>query len=549
MFVAGALLFVWRLFTLIIWWPGKRLLRRIRKFLGRHEFWYWTVTWVGCGLLGTAIVMVSPVKVAAGILGTLILVICMRRLEFGVVGLMILGASFMHPTALPQPITLGGQGLHAIELLLLGMLAVVFVRAFGQRRLEFFKSPITLPLILFGAAIIMSMFVSYIQYRANRIGYWSFRAAYNDARPMFVYLVFFVVAFGIRTEKQLRIILVSLIIISVVISLMMIAQSFIGAGGTKLFIGNEWNRNIVREADVGDVEVARTEPPGLGPITVLFPIALACAASLGFRKGAVYLSAAAVMGIGLMSSFYRVFWVASLTEVAIVWLLAGNKVKIRLPAYGILALILALSGMLAASRVVPLAGAEKFPHALAERALSIFSEETYTTSGSYQGRVQENRTAIAQIKDSPILGIGSGTPKAYRQWTRPGVWTRIIYPVYKIHNSYLGLWTMYGLLGIVSFVWVSVAVLLRSFLLFRRLRDPMWQSVALGFFAAYIGFLWRCITQMHATNNIHHILSVVVMWGFMEVLWRLHEEGVLSGEERRETLTAVVASGYPVEAK
>ena len=53
--IARILLRVWYLFTGYLWWPVKRLVRRVRKSLGRHEVWYYFATWVICALLGFVI--------------------------------------------------------------------------------------------------------------------------------------------------------------------------------------------------------------------------------------------------------------------------------------------------------------------------------------------------------------------------------------------------------------------------------------------------------------------------------------------------------------
>jgi O-antigen ligase len=185
--------------------------------------------------------------------------------------------------------------------------------------------------------------------------------------------------------------------------------------------------------------------------------------------------------------------------------------------------------------MIPGASAGKWTQAVGDRFMSIFRTESYVTeSSSVQARARENRVAIEQIKENPILGIGAGSPRVYEQWTYP-TGSSLIYAKYWILNSYLELWLIYGLPGILSFAWLSVVFLIRSFVLFRRLRDPTWKAVVVAFFAGYIGFLWRSITQMHIVHDRYHIFIVAIMWGVVEALWRLHNKGEIG----------VPAVGYP----
>lgn len=522
-----------------IWLPVGRLVRRIRVFLGRHEIWYYLITWAACVVLGRTIMVASPVKVVAAVVGLGAMAFVTRHIDLGIVAVMLLSASFMHPGAIAHPITIGGQGFHASELLIITMLITVLVRSLADKRFEFFKSPITLPLLALCGAVLMSIVVSYVNHLADpRGGSWAYRVAYNTTRPMFSYLLFFPVAFGLRDRMQLNRVLRLTMWITAGVSVLVVIQYFIAPSGKSVFLGGQIADFTTALTD--DANIARTTPPGSALMLALFLLAVANVAYRGWRESPVQVLTASVLGIGLLFSFYRVFWFSSFLGIVIIWLASNKVVKRRLPVMAIIALMLAVIGSILVTKAVPSSSGRNFSRALANRFVSIFKSETYLIDESFQNRVRENKHAIQQIKKSPIFGIGADSPRQWGQWTRPGVYTKIRYPIYYIHNSYLELWMIYGLPGIVSFLWLSIAFLVRSFLLFRRTRDPSTKAMAIAFFAAYVGFMQRSLTQMHIVQDHYHMMTVALMWGVIEVLWRLElAEKACAREETADEIVPV----------
>lgn len=482
-------------------------------------------------LLAWGLLYVPLPKVLAAVLGSILGVIIARRLELGVILLMILAASIIYSTAVPKPVTLGGQGFHATELLILFMLLVTFVRCCVNRKFEFFKSPITLPLLLFCAAVPVSILVGYSLHRADPRTPFFFKHVYNTARPVFHYLLFFVVAFGIQTERQLKLILRLLVWIAAITAMMMVVQYFVGTGGGSVFVGGKYTPAMSQALSPEEEYIARSLPPGIGLILPFFLVTLTNAAYRGSRPGAVHIMATVALGIGVVFTFTRNYWIGTFGGVLIVWLLAARTVKRRLIVLALTSVTLAVVGSLALGKLAPGTAGQRFSHALGERFASIFRQETLATE-SIQNRVRENRYAFQQIKKHPILGIGVGSPLYFKQWTRPGMGTKAMYRVRSIHNSYLELWMVYGLLGVVSFVWLSVGFLARSFLLFWRTRgSSVYAPLALAFFAGYILVLLKGITGMTILHQTSDISTIALMWGIVEAIWRLHGQ---DQEKRKE---------------
>ncbi|MCX6376091.1 MAG: hypothetical protein NTU88_08710, partial [Armatimonadetes bacterium] len=48
----GIFILLYAVFGRFIWRPGTRFIKRIRRYLGRHEVWFYLFTWAICALIG-----------------------------------------------------------------------------------------------------------------------------------------------------------------------------------------------------------------------------------------------------------------------------------------------------------------------------------------------------------------------------------------------------------------------------------------------------------------------------------------------------------------
>ncbi|GEM_PF-6844666 len=506
-------------------WSG-RSVRRLRIALGKRQVWYWVVCWALCGALAAAIVRMPPIAAVAPIAGAAIIAVLAKRLEFGIVAVVILAASILHHEAIPQPIKIGGFGPNTTELLILSMLVIIFLRSCRDGKFLLFKSPITLPLILIFISVMVSMVESYRLFKTGiDQDLFYYGQIYNNARPMFYYTFFFVVAFGIHTERQLRWVIRAIVWVGVGVSIVVALQYYLGPHGITLFIGRSYTHSFSPD----EQEIARSLPPGLAPICVFFLVSVAYAGYQRFRAGLVSTLTAAILGVGLLFSFYRSFWVTSLLGILIIWLASNGVAKRRLVVLGAGAILLTIIGGLAIDNISSSreSSARSVSSIVTERFMSVFESDTYATDQSYRNRVRENRMAIEKIKENPIFGIGSGTPRQYLSWTRPGTYTQVFYPVPYIHNSYIEMFMVYGLIGIVGFLWISIFFLIRCFRLFCVLKSDSWKAVTIGIFAAYVGYLIRSWTQPHIVHDVFYIITTALVWGIIEVISRLHGQEAL----------------------
>jgi O-antigen ligase len=111
--------------------------------------------------------------------------------------------------------------------------------------------------------------------------------------------------------------------------------------------------------------------------------------------------------------------------------------------------------------------------------------------GAIQGRLSENLSALAAMREHPLLGVGpGGFPSVYQRYVRD-LGIRPHEGEREAHNLYVGTGAELGLLGLACFLAV-VAVVLRDLLRARRLlaaTDPGTATLAAGFVLALVAHL------------------------------------------------------------
>lgn len=504
---------------------GWRLVRRLNSLLLPF------LLFAGAGFgLAKQILASTEKSVISFVVALCVLPVVTSRIYVGVVAVMLIVATIVYPSGIPRPIEIGGNGFDVIELLILSLIVVVFVQSIANGKVELFSSPVTLPLLMFMGTIGVSLIVSSVD-QSPTVGIRStFQQVMNSGpRAAIDYLFFFPVAFGIRTEKQVRVVMRTVIWACVLVALVMIVQYFIGRG-TVLAIGApEYGVTFVKNGDDPESKsLVRSLPPGLSPMLAFLLFSLTYASYLGVKKSAAVSIGAAVMGIGIVFSFTRNFWITTFVGMLICAFLSPWQVRRRFLLFGVVLVFAIVALSLSLGQMASGGAGQKFAKALDDRFLSIFQKETLSSS-SLQNRVRENRHAIEQIRRHPITGIGVGRPIEYR-----GVQTRtqgeIIVPNFTIHNSYMDLYLQNSVFCLLALAWLSIAFLLRCHQLIRRAKDPLWKSMGTAFFAGYIGTLMKATTGMVFQAN-HEMCTMSLMWGLVEAVHFLIDRGELQEEK------------------
>ncbi len=489
----------------------------VRKVVGKL-FPYLLTTVVSLAL-AFSIRLFSANRVLIVAISLIVAILVVRRLVFGIGLMFLLVASVIPMTSMPKPFVIGGQGPYMTEFLLVIMIAVVFIKACAGRK--HFQSYLTVPVLLIFASAVLAIVVSCITTWHSASWLSSFGAAYNSVRPFIYYAFFFVIAFGINSERELRQILSTIMVIAVIVSIISIVQSVFGIILFQKYFGNSFMLALDSNNAGGDNAVIRSLPPGLSIITLCFCFSILGAAYKVAKNSIFQLVISLVLGMGIVFSFYRGIWIAMCLSMFIAFLVVNVKVKVRLTVITLLMLLLIVIGIISVPKMISGAKSQYFSQAVGNRFGSMFQKDA-VGDASLQYRFAENRSAIRRITKYPIFGIGAGTPINYTSQYNSVTRKSYIAPIYFMHNSYLEMWLVYGILGIMSFIAASVIFLVRSWLLFLRLKDPLYKSIVLALFVFYIGLLQRAVTQMHFTHDYYYILTTAFIWGIIELIWRLY---------------------------
>lgn len=136
--------------------------------------------------------------------------------------------------------------------------------------------------------------------------------------------------------------------------------------------------------------------------------------------------------------------------------------------------------------------------AMAVRAISV-TDDNVTQDESLQDRLVEDEMALGHIRDNPLGGIGFPRPYgAYQyEYDVDQDLTRYIDKLF-IHQTYLGLWMWFGILGVIAVV-VLVGYLARAYWLVwhMRYRDASAPVAALG------GLIVLAVSSMFQTNLLY----------------------------------------------
>jgi O-antigen ligase len=415
---------------------------------------------------------VNNVKLLIGLVGGLAFVLLtMRWPEFGILCLVALHSGLIPmgslPALHPGPITI-----QISDVMLFVILSLVFLRATTQRGFVFFSSPLMLPLLLFIGAFLLSAVNAVLVYGVSP------NLALRTVRILSLWTVFIATLQLVRDGQALRRLLFGLLILTGILLAGVFLQNRLSpllyiemiATGT----GAQASSGFTRFYYDGDMVLY-----AMIPVTV---------ASLATIKKGNQLWRIGLLGLLLywvLKTYFREYWLTLLTVCILLLGFLSSRERIRLlkrmvPA--VIAGVLIVVVLLAAQPTQ----VERIVQPLVARWASL--GQNVLNESSLQWRALENRYALQQINRHPVLGLGLGN--AYR----PPLEFEIGGTSYEwtfdyMENGYLYIATYMGLIGLLPFLWLCAAYLLRVVRHQHEIRDDGLRAVYLGFGAAFLGMV------------------------------------------------------------
>lgn len=430
---------------------------------------------------------VRPVAISLAVgaaLGLIVSVAGPRMALFGMVGLALLVAAFFVPEVLIlivlslalelvpvrfNPfVNVGVGSLQVSDLLLLWLLFVVVFKALSDRSFRFAKTPLDLPVLLFGGFVLVGLGTAVFGYGIK------FSDATPDARRLLFYLVFFAVTNLVRTQSQLTRLCRGLNVIGMLIAVIMILHSGRAPSSSALVVPPYFNLGVVR---VGH--------PGVPAVYFALVTSVSLMASSGKgNHSAVRWLQALLLAAALFVTVTRNILAAAALSIGllIVRLAKPQRTRLIINLLGATCLCVGLAGLLFMlgweSELVD------YVVAFHERLSRAFSGEILSPDENLLTRLDEIKLAWAQLSRHPILGIGLHNP--YRPPWSPA---ESPYLQTYIHNAYISLWLKSGLGGLGSFMWLSIVFLMSGFRRWQGFQDTYLRLGVLGLTAAYAGMM------------------------------------------------------------
>lgn len=413
--------------------------------------------------------------------------------ELGLLTLVFFTSSLIRPDTVDLRLPVGGLDLR--DLMLLGMLGILILQGLTRKKLAVPWWPVSRPLLVFlGFAIFSALYALFYQGVESN---W----ALGELRALIYYAVFFVTVWAIARPKQLVILLAGLFFLADLTAGVVILQQFFGKENRLLgaMSGGAW-----RVWQVGDPSIAfgavRIVPPGHILIFVMTIIAFCLIVLVRHNLFLRVVCALEFLFLntGLLFTYTRAQWVASVIALGVVFVLISPSGKRQL-------LQSLLIGLLLLALVYVFFGAElskiwdhvPFVQILASRVLSFLTPRQTLQTFSLEWRRFETGEALRSISQHPLLGVGLGN--SYRDVTllqgeASGGYFRF---TRYVHSSYLSIAVKMGLPGLIAFLWFCSAFLANGLRTYTDMPDRQLKSVVLAVLTSFVGLLAWSIYHSH----------------------------------------------------
>jgi hypothetical protein len=361
--------------------------------------------------------------------------------------------------------SVAGVNLNLIDLLVVPALVPTLVRLVTRSRtLVRPDLSVWLLLIVVGAATVLGFY-----YQNNPA------VIRNEVHVLlYIFLGFFWAGTEIRTRRDLRNLLLLLVIVTVIAGLKAIVLSFTGAAAG--------DQNLLQTVDISSVQLGGTRTILAGGDTFfVLTVPLLAAVTVFYRTKGMFLwvmAAGVPIAAGLLVSLTRTNWTAAVSAALLVVLLgirSGGLRSLRIAA--LIAVALAIAVILI-SAIYPITDNYSFVDLIGRR-LSFNPNEG---SGTLDYRVMEGKALWAVAQKHLWFGNGFGSRYSYTDYKGLMItnWS---------HNGFLFILLKSGIVGLTLFLLAMTRSILRSVTIALRARDSLAAVASMGMSMALFALL------------------------------------------------------------
>lgn len=479
----------------------------MRQIFRLHSIPFQITTAVFVGLLlGVGCLWFSPIWMLIGLACLVFGILALKRPEIALLGILVATSSIVYEDQLPT-IPIGIGSLHLPDLILLFLLGLICLRWLVEPGFKIVRTPLDWPLLIFFGIMLLWTFIALFQ---SSVG---FEPARRGIRILSYYLTFFVVTNLVRERRQLDFLLNGFFLLATIVAMVMVAQFILG-NSVVLLPGRVEDLNT---QGVAYSDVTRILPPGLSIVFVAFVstfciLVLEKFKPLGWLKFLQF----GLFGVAFFFTFLRSYWAALIIVFALLAFILRGDDRQKLINWMVV-MCLAVVVLKLVSNVLS-SGTTGVIDAFTNRLSTVFSIKTFQgQDDSLNFRKTENEYALPQILSHPLTGVGIGAN--YRPLDPILDWDGTTDGRRSIHNGHLLILLQSGLFGYLSFIWLSLAFLMRGFKHWQSIANDRMRGVVLGFTLVYLAVIIAAMVN-YTLMQWHWMPVIGIMMGFNEVVYK-----------------------------
>lgn len=505
--------------SLITWLSGARSEWQARRNLAGRQYVQQVVVILAAGLLiaGTILVgtyVLGKPKLLVGVLGGPIFALfTIRWPEVGILSLVGITGGLVDTDWLPI-LRFGPVSVHIPEIMLAVLLGLLVLRATAHRGFRLHFSPLHVPLLLFMAMAVISMFNAVALHGTDA------NQALRFMRIIVQWSLFIPVVGLIHDRRSLRRLINGLWVLASVLALAAVFRQYLPFLHPAIL---PVHKMTLTTAGVSFESVSRQFFVGDPVLFITLPLTLSHLAIVHEHERPTrwvwgMIGLLCLLSFWLLYSFQRNFWVCTAFEVALLGAILRNTERLRLVKRGVLWLTV-LAIYIAVFQAVQPGQADRVRTAANNRIVSLLRAPTRADS-STTWRVAENHYALRQIARNPALGVGLAS--TYRPPLENEDAIQDVSLGAYLHNAYLWLAVMMGLAGLLPFLALCLIYLYRALAYGRTIEDTTLRAVCLGF---GVGFAGAMVSNIVAPFFLQRwsLTIYATMMGITEVSLRLEQ--------------------------
>ncbi len=486
--------------------------------------------------LAFAMVTLAYPESAVGIVLAIVYVyLTARQPILGVLLAVASTSSIFKPSLLPM-VTLGGADVMSPEvLIILALITAILRYGVNNSVRRILSSAMTLPLLIFFALVVVSIFHSITLYKDLEL-----TEIISRSRTLFYYVLFFPVLLTIRDERDLRFLINGLLVITAIVSIYFIYTAMFGwtplhyylrtgiVAGLKNVGAGASSSFRLREGRMQDV-------PGTALVVTMFFIVIGLFIhGHSSRRVLSYGFLSALFTIPILLTFTRTTWATTLFMFPVLWLLIRRK-TFRLTK---LALIMGGGFLLV---FLALALYPKYADIIGfsiDRLKSFFVENVDTSTALW--RIVEMKAALEVVLDDPLFGMGVAGEFVRKAVEYEGQEFLLIHR-YVVHNSFLTLSMKVGIPALVVFLYIYFSAIVGAFKVFRKSGNLLVKGIAIGVFIGLLRTFLNAFSQPYVVETAM-IACLSISFALVEAMKGMPERGAAEPRPAGSDLTVAPGS-------